>query len=85
MKRGQKVTVQPQQLFGTHAAIRFEAGHGPRSISAPRGASGEVIDVSADGREALVELYWNSSGLPGAGEQWRFWIKREFFGQLLLS
>ena len=85
MKAGQKVKVQPERLFAKHPGIRFDSSQVATSAYAPRGASGEVLQVSPDGKEALVELYWNPNAraAPGTGENWRIWVKREWFGQLL--
>ena len=83
MKAGQKVAVQPLQIASKHPGIRFDRAQGAAMLLAPRGASGQVLQVAPDGKECLVELYWNDSGRPGAGHTWRIWVKREWFGQLL--
>lgn len=86
MKVGQRAVVQPERLFKNHPAIRFHNPPAATSLFAPRGASGQVLEISGDGSEALVEIYWNPNPRtsPLSGEAWRFWIKREWFGQLLV-
>ncbi len=87
MRAGTKVIVQPNLLSSTHPGIRFDSSQGAAAaLSAPKGASGEVLRTSDDGRECLVELYWNAAprAAPGAGHTWRVWVKREWFGQLFL-
>jgi len=83
MQPGQRVAVQPEKLFAKHPGLRFDNSQGPITIFAPRGAEGQVLRISDDRMEALVELYWNPNGRPGAGDSWRVWVKREWFGQLL--
>jgi len=87
MRPGTKVLVQPQRLFANHPGIRFDSSQATAVLFAPRGASGEVLRVSDDRSECLVELHWNDSGraAPGAGHAWRIWVKREWFGQLLVK
>jgi hypothetical protein len=70
MKVGQKISVQPAQLFAKHPGIRFDSSQIAASHSAPRGASGYVRQISHDGKEALVEISWNINprGAPGSGE-----------------
>jgi len=80
---GQKVKVVLNQL--NHIGIRFDGSQGiAAAVYAPRGASGEVKEVSPDRSEALVELYWSEApqAAPGTGHVWRIWVKRVFFGQL---
>lgn len=84
---GEKVKVRIQELPSKHMSIRFDSNHPAISTFAPKGASGQVLEISANGKEVLVELYWNAHGLavPGGGETWRIWVKTDVFGHLLSS
>ncbi|MBK6356484.1 MAG: hypothetical protein IPF44_07080 [Betaproteobacteria bacterium] len=85
MMVGQKVKVSLPQLPRNHIGIRFDDSQGAAAaVSAPRGASGEVLNLSPDRSEALIELYWSGAtrAAPGSGQVWRIWVKRVFFGQL---
>jgi hypothetical protein len=86
MRPGHKAVVQPIRLYSNHPGIRFDKRQGSAAAqSAPRGASGQVLQVSNDGNEFLVELYWNGSSAAAAGHVWYIWVKREWFGQLLVA
>ena len=87
MRVGTKAVVQPNPLYSRHPGLRFDADQVAAAPFAPKGASGEVVRVSADGAECLVELYWNESprAAPGRGHAWRVWVKREWFGQLFVA
>jgi hypothetical protein len=85
MNVGQKVRFALKQLPASHIGIRFDNRQGSAALaSAPQGASGEVIELSPDRSEALIDLYWSDSPrtAPGSGHVWRIWVKRVFFGQL---
>jgi hypothetical protein len=82
---GKKVRVALNQLPANHIGIRFDQRQGGAAPAfAPKGASGEVVELSSDGNEALIELYWSNvpRAAPGSGYIWRIWVKRVFFGQL---
>ena len=80
---GKKVKVALPKLFSTHQGIRFDSSQGAAAVAfAPRGASGEVKQLSPDKQEALIELYWSEGRGRGHGHVWRIWVKRVFFGQL---
>ena len=81
---GQKIKVALAQLPRNHVGIRFDSSQGAAAVSAPKGASGEVKELSPDRSEALIELYWSntSRAAPGMGHFWRIWVKRVFFGQV---
>lgn len=84
MMIGRKAKVSIPVLSHRHIGIRFDHSQGAAYVDAPRGASGEVIALSPDRNEEFIELYWCSSpkAAPGAGNTWRIWVKRVFFGQL---
>jgi hypothetical protein len=85
MKVGQTVKVAVMQLSSRHPGIRFDDTQGSAALqTAPKGASGQVMALSPDRGEALVELYWTfaPNAAPGSGHVWRIWVKRVFFGQL---
>lgn len=82
MKVGSKVKVCANPLLAKHPGIRFDGTQGAAAVSAPKGTSGEVRQLSDDKNECLVELYWNETGRPGAGHTWRIWVKRSWFGNL---
>jgi hypothetical protein len=81
---GKKIKVTLPQFPAIHPGIRFDKSQVACSANAPKGTSGEVLRVSGDLPECLVERYWNHNAVsaPGSGEMWKIWVKREWFGQL---
>ena len=81
IRAGKKVELRID-LLTKHQGVRFDKNTTAAPARIPKGATGTIVKVES--AEIQIELYSNPSHIPGAGDTYRLWVKRPFFGILLL-